>query len=455
VIRRPGPASELLARECERLAEREDLRGEQVLADTAAQCRQPLRVMIAGDVSAGKSTLINALLGTVIARTGRAETTARLTWYRHPGLSSDRNQAVDVRFPLADRIILLDSPGLNTTSQAQRATLGALSGREYDTGAAAVLVYLVISELSAQGYDRIADFAALGPDDLGNIVLVAGKAETVKELPAGDPARATETVEQAAGKTERRLRARRIPVRTVAVSQHLGMIARCGWVTAHHVHLVRGILGDAELRQFAAAGWHQLDKAWMARGRGKDELTPLRELFPSLNWLPAELPDVTGLDMAALTACCERVSRLRHLERILAELAEDADLLTATAARGRLLRWASSLGTIRARLIRERLDALWTGPAFAGFARRRAALLLSTSLMDHVPDADRATAIALLRGEPSPCSGVTWADAARHWQRRANPKLYGDQAAEVADIVAIAVSRQATRFQGRPCPNIS
>jgi len=425
-------------------------------------------MMVAGDVSAGKSTLINALLGTALAQTGRAETTARLTWYRHPGLADDwlagdRNHTVDVRFPLADRIILLDSPGLNTTSQAQRATLKVLSGREYDIGNAAALVYLVVSELSAQGYDRIAEFATLSPNDigdLGNIVLVAGKAETVKESSAGDPARATETVEQAALKTQRRLRPHRIPVRTVAVSQHLGMVARCRRVNANHVALVRGILGDAELRQFAAVGWHQLDDAWKARGRAKDELTPLRELFPSLNWLPTELPDATDLDVDALTACCGRVSRLRQLERILAELAEDADLLTATAARERLLRWASRLGEIRAQKIRERLDAPRTDPAFAGFDRRRAALLLSTSLMDHVSDADRATAIALLRDELPSCSGaagadVSWADAARRWQLRVNPKLYGDQASEVADIVAMNVSRQAARSKGRSCPNIS
>jgi ABC-type phosphate/phosphonate transport system ATPase subunit len=154
MIRRPGPASELLALACERLAEREDLRGEQALTDIAVQCRQPLRVMIAGDVSAGKSTLVNALLGQVLAEVGRAETTAYLTWYRHPTLEGDRlpsgrNRVVNVMFPLADRIILLDSPGLNTTSQAQSSTLDMLSGRDHDAGAAA-LVYLVSGELSGQ-----------------------------------------------------------------------------------------------------------------------------------------------------------------------------------------------------------------------------------------------------------------------------------------------------------------
>ena len=80
--------------------------------------------------------------------------------------------------------------------------------------------------------------------------------------------------------------------------------------------------------------------------------------------------------------------------------------------------------------------------------------------MDHVSDADRATAIALLRDELPSCSGaaganVSWADAARRWQLRVNPKLYGDQASEVADIVAMNVSRQAARSKGRSCPNIS
>jgi GTPase SAR1 family protein len=465
VIRRPGPASELLAQLCERLAEREDLRGERMLADVAVQCRQPLRVMVAGDVSVGKSTLINAMLGQRLAESGRAETTAELTWYRHPDLADDplpgiRNRVIDVRFPLVDRIILVDSPGLNTTSGAQSFTLDVLSGGSDSSGGAGALVYLTIGELSEEGYERIDDFAALGSSilgSLGNIVLVAGKAETVSETSARDrvAGKITETVEQAAAKTEERLRARDIAVRTVAVSQHLAMVARCGEVTGRHVDLVHEIMADAGLRRFMAHGWAQLDKAWTARGRSTDELGPLRSLFPDPRWLVTALADVSGLDVAALSACCERVSRFRHLERILTELADDADLLTAATATARLRRWAGGRGRLRGTVIREQLRTLWTRPEFAGFDRRRAALLLGTTIMGHIPADDRTAAIALLRGECTAGMDQYWASAARQWQLRTTARQ-GGSLGDVAQIVAKAASQYVTRPRGgAACRNSS
>jgi hypothetical protein len=263
--------------------------------------------MIAGDVSAGKSTLINALLGQMKAEVGRAETTSDVTWYRHPDLAgerlpSGRHRSVELAFPLASRIILVDSPGLNTTSRAQKSTLRLLSGADDEAGATSALVYLVISELSGEGYRRITDFASLSSGSIGNIVLIAGKAETVNE-----PAEAT----------ERRLRSTRVGVRTVAVSQQLAMIARCGALTTLHVDIVRDIVDDAELRRFAAKGWDQLDHAWARRGLSLDLLTPLRALIPNLSWLVAALPPTAaGLDVAQLSACCEQASRLHHLEDI-------------------------------------------------------------------------------------------------------------------------------------------
>src|SRR4029077_3433807 len=46
-----------------------------------ARLDEPLRVAVAGRVSSGKSTLVNALLGTRIAQTGATETTNVLTRY--------------------------------------------------------------------------------------------------------------------------------------------------------------------------------------------------------------------------------------------------------------------------------------------------------------------------------------------------------------------------------------
>jgi Dynamin family len=48
-----------------------------------ARMTEPLRVAIAGKVKAGKSTLLNALVGERVAPTGTAECTRAVTWYRN------------------------------------------------------------------------------------------------------------------------------------------------------------------------------------------------------------------------------------------------------------------------------------------------------------------------------------------------------------------------------------
>ncbi|MEU6562304.1 dynamin family protein [Nocardia nova] len=55
-----------------------------VLLDECAQrLEQPLRVALAGQLKAGKSTLLNALVGQDIAPTDATECTRMVTWYRH------------------------------------------------------------------------------------------------------------------------------------------------------------------------------------------------------------------------------------------------------------------------------------------------------------------------------------------------------------------------------------
>ena len=55
----------------------------QVLDDIVARLHEPLRVAIAGKVKAGKSTLLNALVGDELAPTDEGECTRIVTWYRH------------------------------------------------------------------------------------------------------------------------------------------------------------------------------------------------------------------------------------------------------------------------------------------------------------------------------------------------------------------------------------
>ncbi len=54
-----------------------------LIAGLEQRLREPLRLAIAGMVKAGKSTLLNAMLGEQIAPTDTAECTRVVTWYRY------------------------------------------------------------------------------------------------------------------------------------------------------------------------------------------------------------------------------------------------------------------------------------------------------------------------------------------------------------------------------------
>lgn len=83
----PAPTSPLTARVRRLLGDAAlavagELRLEAALTATANRMDEPLRVAIAGKVKAGKSTLLNALVGEQLAPTDASECTRVVTWYR-------------------------------------------------------------------------------------------------------------------------------------------------------------------------------------------------------------------------------------------------------------------------------------------------------------------------------------------------------------------------------------
>ena len=79
-----GPLATIVAEVCDRFAG--DYPGVGGLGERVAQVRDalaaPLRVAVAGRVSSGKSTLVNALLGKRVAPTSAGECTKIVTWFR-------------------------------------------------------------------------------------------------------------------------------------------------------------------------------------------------------------------------------------------------------------------------------------------------------------------------------------------------------------------------------------
>jgi len=146
------------------------------LAECAGRLDQPLRVALAGSLKAGKSTLLNALVGQDIAPTDATECTRVVTWYRNgpaPSvtawfdgdrslpvpvhrpdgrltfdlgeLTADRVDFIDVEWPSSAlaQTTIIDTPGTSSLSQDVSArTLALLTPEEAASGADAV-VYLM------------------------------------------------------------------------------------------------------------------------------------------------------------------------------------------------------------------------------------------------------------------------------------------------------------------------
>lgn len=149
-----------------------------VVDATLRRLDEPLRVAIAGRVKAGKSTLLNALVGERLAATDAGECTRVVTWYRHdlgyrvradlgdaPPIDLDfRREDGALRIDLGDRAVetieridvgwpsrkleeytLIDTPGLGSANDGTSArTVDALLERDIDApGDADAVLYLM------------------------------------------------------------------------------------------------------------------------------------------------------------------------------------------------------------------------------------------------------------------------------------------------------------------------
>ncbi|WP_329558652.1 50S ribosome-binding GTPase [Streptomyces uncialis] len=100
----------VIARHCRELLADPLLHGDPTLRDIAAQCHQPLRVLLVGNVSTGKSTLLNALIAGPLAATAFEETTSSV---RHlvPRSGADRPGAPRSGAPVRHHRLPARGPG--------------------------------------------------------------------------------------------------------------------------------------------------------------------------------------------------------------------------------------------------------------------------------------------------------------------------------------------------------
>jgi hypothetical protein len=364
-----------IAAEALRLARGSDQEGAVLLA--IQRLDEPLRVAIAGRVKAGKSTLLNALVGERLAATDAGECTRVVTWYRNAlgyrvvaelaqggtrdlafrrqdgaleidlgGLEPDVIERIEVGWPsqkLAD-LTLIDTPGLASASAGtSERTEHALLDNEGDgPGDADAVLYLMrhLHRSDVQFLEAFVDRSVAHASPINAIVVLSRADEIGAARPdALDSARAVAT--RYAGD----LRVRELASGVVPVA---GLIAETG-----------ATLREAQfgwLREVAVLPVTRRDALLLSVDRFRDaELNPLgeeirEELLGRLGLFGLRLAVQLLVDGEARTATelsaalLER-SGIRELQRILAE---------RYAGRAQALKARSALAALR--VIGEALD---------------------------------------------------------------------------------------------------
>jgi hypothetical protein len=151
VVTRLGSSAVARLVETARAHYADDRIAQRMLDEFDVRLREPVRIAVAGMVKAGKSTLLNALIGEAIAPTDAGECTRAVTWYRHAhtpritallrdgtqqrlpvgrvegridlaraGLGADDVERIEVGWP-AESLranVLIDTPGIGSLSVA-------------------------------------------------------------------------------------------------------------------------------------------------------------------------------------------------------------------------------------------------------------------------------------------------------------------------------------------------
>ena len=181
-----------------------DAEGAAVLEQTRRRLAEPLRVAIAGKVKAGKSTLLNALVGERLAPTDARECTKIVTWYRdgstyrvtmHPDAGDPAqlqfrrdDHALEIQLPVLDHsqierlevewpssalrtMTLIDTPGIDSiNTDISARTEGFLTPNDEPTSTDAVL-YLMrhLHESDVRFLESFHDQVASQPSAVNSI----------------------------------------------------------------------------------------------------------------------------------------------------------------------------------------------------------------------------------------------------------------------------------------------
>lgn len=423
-----------LAERVVELAELPVLQAERgVLLDIAWHAFEPLRVAMIGDVSTGKSALVNALLGRHDADVRLEEATGLVTWFRQPGAPSlpleAGHESKPAGGPLSDVITLVDTPGVNTVSGNQESTEAMLRAGTTVAGSVSAIVYLVecTKGLDIPGVSRLRRFSTLtaSPFDChAGIVLAGSKADGYDprgSLGAGSPEARAELVQDLLDSAEDI--APGLVEYAVAVMPTLAEASRTDVLTDELVDQIVALGANPVLRDAIPNGWDFLE----GKANGLEppfalDRVGLGRLFGSwvgLGYAAHFMAREQYRDPAgALRTFLAELSGLAELEERLRYLASIGGVLTTSAVTRRLKRLAAHLGPDRSKPVEGILVDCRRHPAMADYEREAAAIVLDGPTMRNMLSIeDRAEGAALLRAGGHGLSGP----ARERWRKASQP----------------------------------
>jgi len=180
----------------------------ELLDGNRRRLKEPLRLAVAGMVKAGKSTILNAIIGEQIAPTDAGECTKIVTWYRHAhsaritahlhdggearlpvkrsrgalvldlgDLSADDVESIDVEWPSESlrSTVLIDTPGIASLSESVSARSTRFLTPEKAPSIADAILYLLrhIHASDVSFLEAFHDTAAGAPETVNAVALLS------------------------------------------------------------------------------------------------------------------------------------------------------------------------------------------------------------------------------------------------------------------------------------------
>jgi hypothetical protein len=327
---RLGPASSRVLDSLDPVAASVSGRPGRRLATVVEELRSPLTVAIAGRVKAGKSTLVNAVLGRAVAPTGATECTKVVTSFQRGaadqltarlstgerrklqlvngqlpaelGLPVDSVERLEARLTsrMLDRMVLVDTPGLSTlrTENAERtSTFLGLDPRSAESCARADAVIFVTNHIAhADETEALRQFVvATGQRSSLATVAVLGQADR-----AGDAAARLAQHQLA--------ELRGLVSDVIPVSGLLAQAFRCGLFTEDDADAVT-----------ALAALPADERGWLLEDRAEFLQLPAGSLSTAARQRLLTLIDFPGVQLA-VAAALAGARRARDLEQALLEV---------------------------------------------------------------------------------------------------------------------------------------